>query len=66
MAARRRAIRAGEGDRFERESQTFFTRVREAYLDRAKRDSKRFLMVNAEDAPDVIQAQLEKEFKPWL
>lgn len=66
VAAQRRTLRAGEGDRFERESQAFFTRVREAYLDRAQRDPKRFLMVNAEDTPDVIQVQLEKEFKPWL
>ena len=34
VAARRRTIRAGEGDRFERESADFFARVRNAYLDR--------------------------------
>ena len=49
VAARRRTIRAGEGDRFERESADFFGRVRNAYLDRAARDPKRFVTVNAED-----------------
>ena len=66
VAARRRTIRAGEGDRFERESADFFARVRNAYLDRAARDPKRFVRVNAEEAPETIAAQLEKEFAKWL
>ena len=37
-----------------------------AYLDRAARDSKRFVRVNAEEAPETIAAQLEKEFAKWL
>ena len=66
VAARRRTIRAGEGDRFECESADFFARVRNAYLDRAARDPKRFVRVNAEEAPETIAAQLEKEFAKWL
>ena len=66
VAVRRRTIRAGEGDRFERESADFFARVRNAYLDRAARDPKRFVRVNAEEAPETIAAQLEKEFAKWL
>ena len=66
VAARRRSIRAGEGDRFERESADFFTCVRNAYLDRARRDPGRFIIVNAEEPPEVIAAKLEKEFQKWL
>lgn len=66
VAAQRRAIRAGEGDRFERESLAFFTRVRDAYLERAARDPKRFLTVDASQAPEHIRARLEEEFRPWL
>lgn len=66
VAAQRRAIRAGEGDRFERESLAFFTRVRDAYLERAARDPKRFLTVDASQAPERIRARLEEEFRPWL
>ena len=65
-AARRRAVRAGEGDRFERESTAFFTRVRNAYLDRAARDPKRFLTVDASDTPEHIEARIREEFLTWL
>lgn len=65
-AARRRAVRAGEGDRFERESTAFFTRVRNAYLDRAARDPKRFLTVDASDTPEHIEARIREEFLAWL
>lgn len=65
-AARRRAVRAGEGDRFERESTVFFTRVRNAYLDRAARDPKRFLTVDASDTPEHIEARIREEFLAWL
>ena len=65
-AARRRAVRAGEGDRFERESTAFFTRVRNAYLDRAARDPKRFLTVDASDTPEHIEARIREELLAWL
>lgn len=66
VAARRRTLRAGEGDRFERESQDFFTRVRRAYLDRAGRDTARFLTVDASATPDVIAGEIKGAFLPWL
>ena len=65
-AARRRAVRAGEGDRFERESTAFFTRVRNAYLDRAARNPKRFLTVDASDTPERIEARIREECLAWL
>ena len=60
-AARRRAVRAGEGDRFERESTAFFTRVRNASLVRVARNPKRFLAVVASDPPlPMASATLEE------
>ena len=61
-AAARRAARSGGDDRFERESAEFFARVREAYLDRAKRQPERFLIVNAEHSVDEI----EREIAEWV
>lgn len=61
-AAARRAARSGGDDRFERESAEFFARVREAYLDRAKRLPERFLIVNAEHSVDEI----EREIAEWV
>lgn len=58
IAASRRAARAGEGDRFEREAADFFKRVREAYLDRARRHPERFLIVDAESSASEIEAEI--------
>lgn len=65
-AARRRNERNGAADRFESESAAFFTRVREAYLDRARRSGGRFFTVDAAAAPEVIAAQIAGEFSAWL
>lgn len=46
-------------DRFEREQRDFFERVRQAYLDRAGGDPERFRVIRADQAPEVISAQLE-------
>lgn len=62
VAAARRAFRSRGSDRFERESAEFFARVREAYLDRAKRQPERFLIVNAEHSVDEI----EREIAAWV
>lgn len=62
VAAARRAARSGGDDRFERESTEFFSRVREAYLDRAVRNPERFLIVNAESSADEI----EREIAEWV
>lgn len=42
-----RARARGELDRFERESMTFFERVRQAYLERALAEPERFVVVDA-------------------
>jgi dTMP kinase len=61
--ARRRnqaRLRSEETDesRFERENRAFFTRVRNAYLDIAKREPDRVFVVNARGTPDQTQAKI--------
>ena len=47
-------------DKFERESETFFTRIREAYLERARLDPSRFRIIVA-DRPLADVAKAVKE-----
>lgn len=61
-ARRRNQSRAVEGtsdeNRFERENQAFFTRVRTAYLAIAKREPERVFVVNARGTPDQTAAKI--------
>lgn len=54
--ARRSAAR--EADRFEREADSFFTRVRNAYLARAAADPARIQVLDARQSISVLQAQI--------
>ncbi len=65
-AARRLAERGGDPDRFEREDRAFFCRVREAYLERAKRDPLRFLVVDAALPPETVRLTIAQKVQPWL
>ena len=47
-------------DRFEREQQEFFDRVRAAYLDRASAAPDRIRVINADRSIDEIQKELEE------
>lgn len=66
IAEARRGDRGEEADRFEREKQAFFHRVRDAYLDRAARQPERFVVLDASQAPDVIEARMFEEAGKWL
>lgn len=58
-AGRRAAARAP--DRFEVEDLAFFERVRRGYLDRARADPARFVVLDGGQAVDRIRAILEKD-----
>ena len=61
-----RAGERGELDRFEREKQDFFERVRKTYLDMAKQHPDRYRIVDASlDIPQV-QAQIDAILAPVL
>ncbi|HEY8740357.1 MAG TPA: dTMP kinase [Candidatus Dormibacteraeota bacterium] len=54
----RQSARAGhQPDRLEQEDLTFHTRVRDGYLDYARRDPDRFHVIDAAQAPDAIAAE---------
>lgn len=65
-AARRLAARAGAEDRFEAMGEDFFAKVRAAYLERARRRPERFLIVNAELAPELVFDAIFQKVSPWL
>jgi len=45
---------AGASDRFEREQREFFERVRSTYLDRARAEPNRFVLIDAASSVDVV------------
>jgi len=55
----KRASRRSESDRFERESLEFFSRVRQAYLDRAAASEGRFAVIDAAQEVEEVWSQIE-------
>lgn len=53
-----RASKRAELDRFEEEKIDFFNRVRENYLERAKADPERFIVLDASQTLEAVQADL--------
>ena len=62
QVAAARLAAARPADRFEAEQAAFFSRVRDAYLERAQRDPQRFIVLDGTQAPAVLQAQIAREF----
>ncbi len=58
--AKQRLDQLREADRFEREADNFFQRVREAYLDRARAQPERIRVIDANAKPELINKQLEE------
>ena len=62
-------VRAGNRsapDRFEREQQDFFERVRARYRARAVAEPRRFRVIDAGQPIPVVQAQLQAALEPVL
>ncbi len=57
-AGRERAGSRSDPDRFERENNEFFTRVRETYLARARAEPKRMRLVNASLPLEQVEQQI--------
>ena len=57
--ARQRIGAEREADRFERESEEFFQRVRSAYLARARQNPQRVRVIDASAAPEAIRKLVE-------
>jgi len=61
VAALRLAV-ARRADRFEAEEAEFFARVRAVYLERVRRDSRRFLVLEGTQSPALISAHIGRAF----
>ena len=62
MAHARQRQQGRTPDRFESEQAAFFTRVREAYLERAREHSRRFHVVDASGTQQEVRNRLELAF----
>ena len=63
--AAERLARARSADRFESEQVGFFGRVRRAYLDRARDQPLRFIVIDGTQPADVIGARLAELMQRW-
>jgi len=61
-----RAGERGELDRFEREQQAFFERVRQTYRQRALAEPGRYRIIDAAQSIEQVQAQIETALAPFL
>ena len=61
-----RAGERGELDRFEREQQAFFERVRQTYRDRAAAEPGRYRIIDAAQNIEQVQAQIDAVLAPVL
>ena len=61
-----RASRRSAADRFEREETAFFERIRAVYLDRARRNSDRYRIVDADRPVETIRTEVEAILAAWL
>ena len=62
VAFERSRERRASPDKFEREDASFFQRVREAYLERARDHPGRFHVIDASGTRDEVQRRLEEAF----
>lgn len=51
---------AGTSDRFEQERRDFFERVRQAYLDRASQEPKRFAVIDATQSLEAVTVAIQQ------
>jgi len=58
--ARQRLSKNTTLDRFEQEKDSFFEKVRQAYLERCKKNPDRFALIDAAKTPETVKEDLEK------
>lgn len=61
-----RATQRGELDRFEVEKLEFFDRVRAAYLDRARHEPERCIVINADASLETVQSDIRRHLEGLL
>lgn len=63
--AAERLAKARAADRFEAEGLAFFTGVRNAYLDRARANAGRFVILNSAEPLETVREKLLMEVQTW-
>lgn len=63
---RRARSRAGAADRFEQEREAFFDRVRQSYLELARREPHRIRLIDASRPLDEVQRQIARALEALL
>jgi len=58
--------RGGELDRIELEREDFFERVRATYLNRAKNEPNRFVVIDASQSPEAVVTEVQTSLNAWL
>ncbi|MBI5658189.1 MAG: dTMP kinase [Nitrosomonadales bacterium] len=58
--ARQRLSNNASLDRFEQEQGGFFEKVRQAYLERYRKNPQRFALIDAAQTPEAVKADIEK------
>ena len=66
LALERVLLRNNGKDRIEQESIAFFERVRSTYLELAKKEPKRFIVIDAGLAPNAVMAEIWQEVRAWI
>ena len=61
-----RAYARGETDRFEQEDETFFSRVRQKYLDRARCAPQRYRVIDASQSIESVRESITASLVPLL
>lgn len=61
-----RAQRRSDQDRIERETQNFFTRARDAYLQRAAADPQHYRVIDSLQPLDQVQAAMNTVWDEWM
>lgn len=61
-----RAGQRGKLDRFEREQQAFFEKVRNTYLQRASAEPERFCVIDASQSLAAVQVDIKEALQPFL
>jgi len=65
-ARRRRLSRTGATDRLEEEDPDFFSRVRAAYLERARAAPESFVVLDAAGTVEQLRAAVAEAVRPWI
>jgi dTMP kinase len=55
--------RSGRGDRMEQGALEFFERVREGYLELARQEPERILVIDAQGSPEAVHERIWRELR---